>query len=589
MADNSFSCSECGHRISVGQSAPGAYVQCSHCQALVGVSNLAERRLASTPTVPFQVRETKRTVPLWVYFGLVIVLCVLALGVIFWVMQSGRRDQAAFMDALQLAEKAEMPADGLRIIEQVLVQSRFDEGQKSQARAMRLLLQKRMQVDAAVAAAKREEAVRLAAAAAKPQPVQPAPLPELTLADAQTAFEKGLALACGPGGTNNAEAALAWIHKAAVIGLPEAQHDLSAMYAEGIGCTTNLLEALLWGRKAAEQGDAEAQAWLGYVFASAKGVPADPVQAAQWNQKAAAQGHTVAALNLGIQYVNGQGVRQDCALAFSQFNAAAARGNAEAQVNLGTLYWKGVGVAQDATNAFRFFKKAQDLGSVQGTFAMGLLYGIGAGVAKDRQLSYACCLSAARSGHAGAQKQLGRMFMSGTGVSWSEQDAIYWYRLAAAQGDESARLAVEAYRNTHLPPVFATCETCVGKGVIVRTCIECRGAGAHTETLAGKSVKNCTCGWQMINGHCPNCGKVDSTPARSISVTCAVCRGSGRQSVACERCGGSGQVRVAGAAQATFAQMVSRTDPGITLSIATTYTPVRLHPFRTGVNRGLGL
>ena len=93
-------------------------------------------------------------------------------------------------------------------------------------------------------------------------------------------------------------------------------------------------------------------------------------------------------------------------------------------------------------------------------------------------MAFACCLSAARSGHVGAQKQLGRMFITGNGVPWSEQDAIYWYRLAAAQGDESARQAVAAYRNTHVPPVLAMLRKI--QPSIVSLAFDPEGAGPDT-------------------------------------------------------------------------------------------------------------
>jgi len=591
MADNLFSCTGCGQRIQAERALPGAYVQCPACKALVSVPDLAAaRRLPSFPAAPFQSPHgAKRPLPLWVFFGFAFFLCALALGAIFFFVQKGGRDQVAFADVMQLAENAETPGEGIQIVEQLLVQSRLDAGRKAQARTLRGLLEKRMQVDAAVAAARREADARQAAAAANPRPAPPPSAPELTLADAQSVYEKGVRLACGNGVTKDEAAAFAWIGKAARAGLPEAQHDLAAMYAEGIGCASNLPAALTWGRKAAEQGNAGAQAWLGYVYASAKGAAADPVEAAQWNERAAAQGEALAAFNLGVQYVNGQGVRQDFARAFSQFSAAAARGYAEAYANLGAMHWKGLGVEPNPTNAFRSFQKAQERGGVQGTFALGLLYGIGAGVAKDRQMAFACCLSAARSGHVGAQKQLGRIFITGSGVPWSEQDAIYWYRMAAAQGDETARQAVEAYRNTHLPPVFATCETCIGKGMVVRTCPDCHGAGTRSETVTSKSIKTCVCGWQMVNGRCPNCGRTDPATRTLLTVPCAACHGAGRQNVPCRRCGGCGQVHVSGPAQTTFEQMVGRPDPGIALVTSTQYAPVRLHPFRTGVNRESGI
>ena len=203
-------------------------------------------------------------------------------------------------------------------------------------------------------------------------------------------------------------------------------------------------------------------------------------------------------------------------------------------------------------------------------------------------MAAACCLAAARSGHLGAQKQMARMYLAGCGVTASEQDAIYWCRLAASQGDEYARQAVEAYRNSHLPPVYANCEECLGKGQITRTCRACGGSGTYSQTVTTKSIKTCSCGWQMVNGRCPNCGRTVNS-SYSTTSACPSCRGSGHETLNCQRCGGAGQVRVSGPAQASFAQVLNRPDPTIVLGTATRPAPVRLHPFRAGVNRGVGL
>jgi len=536
-------------------------------------------------------QDIRRPALLQSIIGFVCAGCALTLALIFYSVQRAGCDPAEFAEAMQAAEKAETPEDGIRLVDRVMSQHHLDLTQQARAGGMRLLLQKRAQVDAMLAAASEDaQPVRRSVAVADiPPPVRPPALaPDLALAEAQTAYLKGVRLACGVGMSTNAVAAFALINQAATAGLPDAQHDLASMYAAGTGCATDLAAAVSWCRKAAEQGDVEAQAWLGYRFVNGRDLPSDPVQAARWNEKAAAQGHAVATLNLGLQYASGRGVWQDYARAFALFTAAAGCGNAEAQANLGVLYWKGLGVEKNVTNAVGCFQKAYEGGSAQGTFALGLLYGIGAGVAHDRQKAAALCLAAARSGHVGAQKQMGRMFLAGNGVPASEQDAIYWYRQAAAQGDEAAQQAVDVYHK-HLSPVFAPCETCLGKGVVPRVCPDCHGTGRKTEKVTSTSIKNCVCGWQMVNGRCPNCGRVDPGATQTRSVACTACQGTGRLSGVCKRCSGSGQVHVAGPAQTTFAQMVNRSDPGCTLAIPNQYTPVPLHPFRSGINRGGGL
>lgn len=593
MADNTFQCSECGQSMSRAGALTGAYVQCPHCGSLVSVPKPASRTQPDAQEKGAPAGGAMRPVPLWVYFGCGLLLCVIAMALIYWQIRSNSREQAAFQNTIQAAENAETPDAGLQLIEQLLRQSHLDSGQKAQARTLRTLLKKQVQVNAAMVAVKQEEAVRLAAATAAAAKqlahATPAPPPEPTLADAQCLYDKGVRLAHAEGVEKNEIAAFGMISNAAAIGLSAACHDMAAFHAEGIGCVSNLAMAVAWGRKAARQGDAEAQSWLGYLLLPGVcSLPADPVQAAQWNGKAAAQGEVPAMLNLGLQYVKGVGVPLDLPQAFSQFSAAAARGNTDALTMLGMMYWKGLGVAQDPTNAASCFKKAHEMGNTQSTFALGLLYGSGYGVGKDRQMAAACFLAAARNGHVGAQKQIGRMYFMGSGVSWSEQDAIFWFRKAAAQGDAYAIQVVDVYRNTHLPPVFASCTACAAKGRVERTCAMCGGAGVASRTMTGKSIRNCTCGWQMVNGRCPNCGRTENV-SRTITEPCTVCNKTGHLNVSCNRCGGSGQVRVAGPAQESIAQMLSRPDPGIGLDFSGSYTPVRLLPFRTGVKRAGGI
>ena len=604
MLDGTFRCVHCGRELIRGLDKPGRLIQCEFCKAHVVVPPMNHAAHPDHPaTAAFRPPKTRGPIPLQAVLGFILAGCVVALAVIFFSIQRSGFGPSDFAVAIQAAEKAGSPEDGIQLIDQLLSQHRLGMAQKVQAEELRSLLQKRIQVDATFAALldtpERQGSMpgrrgagtsKIKPPTAPPVAVVPIPLPpELALADAQTAYRRGVRLASEEGAVTNMAMVFTLITKAAQAGLSDAQHDLAAMYSEGMGCATDQVAALSWCQKAAAQGDAESLALLGYLYAIGKDVPADPVQAAQWNEQASVQGSPEAAFNLGVQYVNGRGIRLDCVKAFEQFSAAAARGNAEAQVSLGVLYWKGLGVAQDPTNAFLCFQKAHEQGNLSGTFALGLLYGAGVGVVRDRQMAAALCLAAARNGHVGAQKQMGRMYLAGSGVTWSEQEAIYWYRQAAAQGDEAARLAVEAYHNMHLPPVLATCETCQGKGVVAAFCPNCRGTGKLTETVTSTSIKNCVCGWQMVNGRCPNCGRVDPGATQTRTIACALCNGTGRLNVPCKRCNGSGQVHVSGPAQATFEQMVNRADPGISLTLPANFVPVRLHPFRSGVNRQSGL
>jgi uncharacterized protein len=84
--------------------------------------------------------------------------------------------------------------------------------------------------------------------------------------------------------------ALHWHTLAAKQDYVLAQHDLGTMYLEGLGVVPDIAQALYWFTKAAEHGDAKAQSNLGILYATGQGVAEDVVQAAKWFHISAASG-----------------------------------------------------------------------------------------------------------------------------------------------------------------------------------------------------------------------------------------------------------------------------------------------------------
>jgi len=75
-------------------------------------------------------------------------------------------------------------------------------------------------------------------------------------------------------------------------GVPGAQFNLGAMYAEGRGVPQDEAAAVYWYRLAADQGLAQAQFNLGVMYAEGRGVSQDAAEAARWYRLAAAQGYS---------------------------------------------------------------------------------------------------------------------------------------------------------------------------------------------------------------------------------------------------------------------------------------------------------
>ena len=84
--------------------------------------------------------------------------------------------------------------------------------------------------------------------------------------------------------------ALRWYRKAAAMEIAVAEHNIGAMYREGLGVEQDFTAAAKWFRKAAEQGVALTQVVLGGMYMEGQGVSQNDTEAVKWLRKAAEQG-----------------------------------------------------------------------------------------------------------------------------------------------------------------------------------------------------------------------------------------------------------------------------------------------------------
>ncbi len=102
---------------------------------------------------------------------------------------------------------------------------------------------------------------------------------------------------------------------------------LRGQYKEwGVGRPADLPGAARLYRRAAMRGLPEAQHALAFLYATGQGVPADEVMAAAWFRRAAVQGHAPSQHNLGVMYAEGRGVELDEQEAIYWFYRAAIAG-----------------------------------------------------------------------------------------------------------------------------------------------------------------------------------------------------------------------------------------------------------------------
>ena len=154
-------------------------------------------------------------------------------------------------------------------------------------------------------------------------------------------------------------------------GVPEAQHDLAAIYTAGHGgVKQNYERAGLWFEQAAANGVANAAYNLGVLNHQGLGVKADLETAINWYTRAAALGHPEAQYNLGIAYIEGIGVPYNAEKAATYFESAAKNNITEAAYNLGLIYENGLLGEAEPDKALVWYKSASDKGSPEAREAL---------------------------------------------------------------------------------------------------------------------------------------------------------------------------------------------------------------------------
>lgn len=154
-------------------------------------------------------------------------------------------------------------------------------------------------------------------------------------------------------------------------GVPEAQHDLAAIYTAGHGgVKQDYRRAAFWFEQAALRGVANAAYNLGVLHHQGLGMKPDLQKALDWYGRAAALGHPEAQYNLGIAYIEGIGVGYDPEKAASFFKNAADKDIMEAAYNLGLIYENGLLGEARPDEALMWYKTAADRGSPEARQAL---------------------------------------------------------------------------------------------------------------------------------------------------------------------------------------------------------------------------
>ncbi len=152
-------------------------------------------------------------------------------------------------------------------------------------------------------------------------------------------YRLGVMYETGQGVPRNLERAVELYHKAAEMGIREAQalYGISLRMGKG-GLEPNLVQAETWLRRAALQGDIEAAVILGDMNGRGNDdMPPSYIEAARWYRFAAEKGHAGAARALGMLYLGGLGVAQSLEEGVSWLEKAAEHGDGAVIAHLGNL------------------------------------------------------------------------------------------------------------------------------------------------------------------------------------------------------------------------------------------------------------
>jgi TPR repeat protein len=165
--------------------------------------------------------------------------------------------------------------------------------------------------------------------------------------------------------------ALKEVEDQAFNGMPEAQHDLAAIYTAGHGgVKIDYEKAAVWFKEAALNGIPNARYNLGVLHHQGLGVKQDVELAVGWYRAAADVGHAEALYNLGIAHIEAIGTAYNPRIAASYFERAANKGVMEAAYNLGLIYENGLLDGRKPKEALDWYKRAAALGSPQARTAV---------------------------------------------------------------------------------------------------------------------------------------------------------------------------------------------------------------------------
>jgi len=264
---------------------------------------------------------------------------------------------------------------------------------------------------------------------------------------ASAAYNLGIALSKGLGGSVDEARAVKLFKRAAQAGLAEAEHRLALAYYSGKGVAQDKNKALQWWRRAADQGQVRAQYNLAAMLWNGDAVEKDEKQARILFTQAAASGNLQARKFLeSIESASQPQNSADSETRIPDLGSEAAKNDTNPATRDLLNSARQAYVQQDYLTALRDWQQAGEAGSVYALYQLAHLYLAGFGVAPDPQRAFEYIQKAANQGFAAAQFEMGRYYIEGSQIGKNDTLALYWMQSAADQNHGQAQKYIDQLR-----------------------------------------------------------------------------------------------------------------------------------------------
>ena len=213
---------------------------------------------------------------------------------------------------------------------------------------------------------------------------------------------------------------------------------VGVLYFWGVCLKNDNEKAEMYWERAALKNHVLAQLLLGMLYTEKN----DYFKAITWFKKSAVQGLAESQMAFGICYLYGTGVEKNDENAYYWFKKSAEQGYDVAQLKLGDCYRTGIGVEKDYEQAASWYRKAVEQGNEEANNRIDELKNEINCIGDNNINDYIKLNNLAKRGDTLAQSSLGDYYYKGIGVDKDYDQAAYWYRKAAEQGNKEAQFGL---------------------------------------------------------------------------------------------------------------------------------------------------